>query len=271
LNGGKHAEKSTDFQEFMIVPHGFKKFSEALEAGTNVFHALKKILHDRGFGTTVGDEGGFAPKLKSNEEALLLIETAIKESLYTFDQIKIGMDVAASSFFENGIYKIKIDGKERELNYWEMISWYESLIKKHPIISIEDGLAEDDWQGWKSLKKALPSTQLVGDDLLVTNTSRLQYAIEEDAANAILIKPNQIGTLTETINAIKMAKENGWKTIISHRSGETEDVSIVHLAIGTNAGQIKTGSLSRSERVAKYNELLRLEQIDPSLKLAQIF
>ena len=271
LNGGKHAAGSTDIQESMIIPIAAKSFAEAIQMSAEIFYQLKRVISDKGYATTVGDEGGFAPRVKGgNTEAFELLQEAIEKAGYAAGvDVALAVDVAASELYSDNLYHFK---SQNHVFYTaDLINWYSDLLKNYPIISIEDGLAEDDWQGWKSLKKALPSTQLVGDDLLVTNTSRLQYAIEEDAANAILIKPNQIGTLTETINAIKMAKENGWKTIISHRSGETEDVSIVHLAIGTNAGQIKTGSLSRSERVAKYNELLRLEQIDPSLKLAQIF
>jgi enolase len=271
LNGGKHAQGSTDIQESMIIPISAKSFTEAIQISAEIFYELKKVISSKGYATTVGDEGGFAPNVHGgNSEAFDLLQEAIEKAGYAAGvDVALAVDVAASELYANNLYNFKAENKV--FNSEELIDWYKQLTHNYPIISIEDGLAEDDWQGWKNLKKQLTQTQLVGDDLLVTNTERLMYAIEEDAANAILIKPNQIGSLTETINAVKMAKDNGWKTIISHRSGETEDVSIAHIAIGTGAGQIKTGSLSRSERVAKYNELMRLEQIDPSLKIAQIF
>ena len=271
LNGGKHAQGSTDIQESMIIPIAAKTFAEAIQISAEIFYQLKKVIASKGYSTTVGDEGGFAPNVHGgNSEAFDLLQEAIESAGYAAGvDVALAVDVAASELYKDNLYHF--NSENRMFSADELIDWYKQLAHNYPIVSIEDGLAEDDWQGWKSLKKQLPQTQLVGDDLLVTNTERLMYAVEEDAANAILIKPNQIGSLTETISAVKLAKENGWKTIISHRSGETEDVSIAHIAIGTGAGQIKTGSLSRSERVAKYNELMRLEQIDPSLKLAQIF
>ncbi|HPD98716.1 phosphopyruvate hydratase [Candidatus Saccharibacteria bacterium] len=271
LNGGKHANGSTDIQESMIMPLSAHTFSQALQMSVEIFQELKMLIHSKGYATTVGDEGGFAPHLKNgNAEAFDLLSEATDKAGYTPGQdVAFAVDVAASELYKDGSYHFTSERKH--FNTQDLIEWFKRVVSQYPIVSIEDGLAEDDWDGWKHLKVALPTTQLVGDDLLVTNTERLQYAIQEDAANAILIKPNQIGTLTETIRAIQMAKENGWNTIVSHRSGETEDVSIVHIAIGTGAGQIKTGSLSRSERVAKYNELLRLEAIDSSLLLQNPF
>lgn len=259
LNGGKHAEKSTDFQEFMIVPHGFKKFSEALEAGTNVFHALKKILHDRGFGTTVGDEGGFAPSLESNEAALKLVVEAIEKAGYKAgSQISIALDVASTELFKDGRYHLATENKT--FSSKEFVDYYADIVARYPIISIEDALAEDDWDGYKMLTDKLgKKVQLVGDDLFVTNVERLQKGIDMGVCNAILVKLNQIGTLTETLDAVALGAKNGYVSIISHRSGETEDATIAHVAVGTAAGQIKTGSLSRTDRVAKYNQLLRIE------------
>jgi len=260
LNGGSHAENSTDIQEFMIIPHGFKKYSEALRAGVEVFHTLKKILKDRGLNTTVGDEGGFAPTLKDNEEALKLIVDAIKKSGYKpKTQISLALDVASSEFYEDGKYNLKTEGKK--MSREEMIGYYEMLVKKYPIISIEDALDEDDWEGYEMLTKKLgKKIQLVGDDLFVTNIERLQKGIDMNVANSILIKLNQIGSVSETLDAINLGKKNGYTSIISHRSGETEDSTIADFVVGTGTGQIKTGSLSRSDRTAKYNQLLRIEE-----------
>ncbi len=260
INGGQHAENSTDIQEFMIVPHGFDSFKETLRAGAETFHALKKILHDRNLPTTVGDEGGFAPSLSSNEAAIELILEAIKAAGYkTGKQISIGLDVAATELYKNGAYDLARDKKNFTTE--EMIGWYEGLVDKYPIISIEDGLAEDDWDGWVLMTKRLgEKIKLVGDDLFVTNKDRLSKGIERHAANSILIKLNQIGTVSETIGAINLAKKADYSFIISHRSGETEDTVISDFAVGTGAAYIKTGSLSRTERVAKYNQLLRIEE-----------
>lgn len=262
INGGKHADNSTDIQEFMIIPRRGETFSEKLRTGAEIFHTLKKELSKRGYATTVGDEGGYAPAFKhGNQEALEVIAETVQSSGYTLGQdVVLALDVAATELLdEQGNYALHTEGKT--LSAAEMTEWYKKLRQSFPIDSIEDGLSEDDWSGWETLTKELgETTQLVGDDLLVTNTALLQRAIDTRAANAILIKPNQIGTLTETINAVMLAKQYGWGTIISHRSGETEDTTIAHLAVGLNAGQIKTGSLSRSERLAKYNELLRIEQ-----------
>jgi len=262
LNGGAHTNwESTDIQEFMIMPVGAASFREGLRAITEVFHALKKVLKEKGFGTTVGDEGGFAPKVKGNEEALMLLAEAVGKAGYALGRdIALALDCAASELFENGRYKLRCEGKE--FSSEEMTQWYAELMKKYPILSIEDGLAEDDWDGWKKLTAAIEdSTQIVGDDLLVTNIKFLERGINEKAANAILIKVNQIGTLTETVAAVDMAHKAGWRTVISHRSGETEDTTIAHLAVGLGTGQIKTGSVSRTDRTAKYNELLRIEEI----------
>jgi len=261
VNGGKHAAGSTDIQEFMIMPVGADTFSKALQMGTEVFHALGKVLHERGYGTTVGDEGGYAPAVKNgNAEALELMEAAVTKAGYSLGQdIVLALDVASSELIEDGQYVLNTEGKK--LSSEEMVAFYKDLTSRFPIRSIEDGLGEDDWDGWKVLNAELgESVQLVGDDLLVTNTEFLQRGIEEKAANAILIKVNQIGSLTETIAAVKIAHDAGWKAVMSHRSGETEDTTISHLAVGLNTGQIKTGSLSRTDRVAKYNELLRIEE-----------
>ncbi|HSX28328.1 MAG TPA: phosphopyruvate hydratase [Candidatus Saccharimonadales bacterium] len=262
INGGKHAAGSTDIQEFMIVPKGGKTFDDRMRIGVEVFMALKKELVARNYGTTVGDEGGFAPHVSGNEEALEILEAAVAKAGYTVgEDVVFALDVAASELVNaEGQYDLHTEG--RTLSSDEMVAWYQALCQKHAITSIEDGLGEQDWDGWKSLTTAIgDTTQLVGDDLLVTNTKLLQKAITEKAGNAILIKPNQIGTLTETIDAVQMAHKAGWKTIMSHRSGETEDVTIAHLAVGLACSQIKTGSLSRSERLAKYNELLRIEEL----------
>ncbi len=266
VNGGTHAAGSTDIQEFMIVPVGAATFADALRMGADVFHALKKVLAAKGYGTTVGDEGGYAPHVTGgNAEALELIAAAISSAGYTLGaDIMLALDVAASELrdpsFDNGAGGYRLATENRSLSTNDMIAWLKALAEKYPIVSIEDGLGEDDWTGWTSMTAAGAARQLVGDDLLVTNTEFLARAIAEKAGNAILIKPNQIGTLSETIAAIKMAKDAGWRTIISHRSGETEDTTIAHLAVGLGAGQIKTGSLSRTDRVAKYNELLRIEE-----------
>jgi enolase len=261
INGGRHAENSADIQEFMIVPHGFKTFSEALRAGTEVFHALKKILHDRNLSTTVGDEGGFAPSLPSNEAPLELLMEAIKAANYApGKQISIAIDTASNELYKDGVYYMT-KGDKKTLNSADMIAWYEAMVNKYPIISIEDGLAEDDWAGWVELTAKLgKKVQLVGDDLFVTNIKRLGMGIEKHAANSILIKLNQIGTVSETIDSILLASKAGYTSIISHRSGETEDTTIADFAVGTSVGQIKTGSLSRTDRVAKYNQLLRIEE-----------
>jgi len=261
INGGQHAAGSTDIQEFMIVPIGAKSFAEALQMGANVFHALKKVLSDAGYGTTVGDEGGYAPHVKNgNTEAIDLIASAIAAAGYTFGtDIMLALDVAASELWDASTKTYRLATENRSLTSDEMIAWYNALAVKYPIISIEDGLGEEDWAGWTAMTRDIPR-QLVGDDLFVTNTTFISRGIAEHAGNAVLIKPNQIGTLTETIAAVTMAKAAGWKTIVSHRSGETEDTTIAHLAVGLGTGQIKTGSLSRTERVAKYNELLRIEE-----------
>lgn len=271
LNGGKHADGSTDIQESMIIPLGADTFAKAMQMSTEVFQELKILLKSKGYANTVGDEGGFAPSVeKGNAEAFSLLIEAINNAGYKpGEDISLAIDVASSELYKENSYNF--DSENKKYNTNELVSWYKTMTEQYPLISIEDGMSEDDWDGWNLLHNTLPNIQLVGDDLLVTNTKRLQHAIEQDVANAILIKPNQIGTLTETIRAIQLAKNNGWRTIVSHRSGETEDVTIVHIAIGTGAGQIKTGSLSRSERVAKYNELLRLEALDSSLKLHNPF
>lgn len=274
MNGGSHAAGSTDIQEYMIVPLAATTIEEALQIGTVVFHQLKKVLASRGYPTTVGDEGGYAPRVqKGNAEPLLLIMEAIKAAGYVpGEDVAIALDVASSEFYneEDKLYHLQVEG--RQLRSDEMIAWYTQLVRDYPIISIEDGLDENDWPNWADLTISIGSAvQLVGDDLLVTNTKLLKRAIAEHTGNAILIKPNQIGTLTETIDAVTMAKRAGWRTIISHRSGETEDTTIAHLAVGLGAGQIKTGSLSRTDRVAKYNELIRISEGSPKLKLAQPF
>ena len=259
INGGAHANNNLDVQEFMIIPAGFDSFHEALRAGVETFHHLKKILNDKGLTTAVGDEGGFAPDLKTNAEALDLILAAIDKAGYRVaEQIYLGLDVAASEFYDKKRGYV-FEGVDRTSD--DMVDYYVELRKKYPIVSIEDGMAEGDWDGWDSLTGVLGSgTQLVGDDLFVTNPSIFAKGIERGIANAILIKVNQIGTLTETLEAIEMAKRAGYRSVISHRSGETEDSTIADLAVGTNAGQIKTGSASRSDRVAKYNQLLRIEE-----------
>jgi len=261
LNGGLHADNNLDLQEFMLAPIGFPSFKEALRAGAEIFHCLKKILKEKGLVTSVGDEGGFAPDLKSNEDALIVLMEAIEKAGYKPGKnVFLALDPAASSFYKNGKYILKNE-VPAEKNSLDMVNFYENLVNKYPIFSIEDGLAEDDWEGWRLLTERLGrKIQLVGDDLFVTNPERLKRGFKEKVANSILIKLNQIGTLTETLEVIKMAKSKRYSTIISHRSGETEDTFISHLAVAVEAGQIKTGSLCRSERIAKYNELLRIEE-----------
>ena len=260
INGGEHADNSIDFQEFMILPTGLPSFSEALRAGTEVFHSLKKVLQKQGLNTAVGDEGGFAPNLPSNEAAVGILMQSIEQAGYKpGEDILIGLDVASTEFYANGLYKLDAEGAS--LNSTEFAAYLEDWVSKYPIITIEDGMAEDDWDGWADLTKRVGSqVQLTGDDLFVTNTKILQRGIDEGVANSILIKFNQIGSLTETLDAIKMAHKAGYKATISHRSGETEDTTIADLAVATAAGQIKTGSLCRSDRVAKYNQLLRIEE-----------
>lgn len=261
LNGGQHADNNVDIQEFMIMPVGGENFKESLRIGTEVFHNLKNVLKSRKLNTAVGDEGGFAPNLESNEEALQTIVEAIKKAGYEPGKdVMIAIDAAASEFYEDGKYNMAGDNAVRTSD--EMIEYYKNLVGKYPIISIEDGLAEDDWDGWKKLTKELGSKiQLVGDDLFVTNVKRLQKGIEMGVCNSILIKLNQIGTLTETLDAIELAKRHGYTAVISHRSGETEDTTIADVAVATNAGQIKTGSTSRTDRICKYNQLLRIEDM----------
>lgn len=262
INGGEHADNNVDIQEFMIIPAGASSFSEALRQGAEVFHTLKKVLNNKNLNTAVGDEGGFAPDLPSNEAALEIILLAIEEAGYQPGKdIFLGLDVASTEFYNEseGLYCLSAENKK--LNSSEFVGYLKNLADKYPIISIEDGMSEGDWDGWKKLTEALGDrVQLVGDDLFVTNPAILQEGINKSIANSILIKPNQIGTLTETIEAINMAKAAGYSTVISHRSGETEDTTIADLAVATNAGQIKTGSLCRSDRMAKYNQLLRIEE-----------
>lgn len=260
LNGGKHADNNLDIQEFMIIPAGSNSFREALRVGAEVFHALKNLLKERGLSTGVGDEGGFAPDLPTNEEALKTILEAVDRAGYQAGrEVFLGLDPAASEFFEDGYYVLK--SENRRLSSEEMIGYYGALVRRYPLISIEDGLAEEDWDGWKILTERLGDrVQLVGDDLFVTNVERLKRGIEQGVCNSILIKLNQIGTLTETLETIEVAKEAGYTTVISHRSGETEDTTIADLAVAVEAGQIKTGAPSRSERVVKYNQLLRIEE-----------
>lgn len=260
INGGAHADNTVDFQEFMIIPGGAGSFREALRMGAEVFHHLKKVLQGRGLNTAVGDEGGFAPNLESNEAALQVIMEAITAAGYTpGEDIGLALDVASSEFYENGVYNLA--GEGRTLNAEEMAKFYAELCGKYPILSIEDGMHEDDWAGWKALTEAIgDKVQLVGDDLFVTNTARLQRGIDEGVANSILVKINQIGTLTETLDCVRTAHRAGYTCVMSHRSGETEDTTIADLAVAVNCGQIKTGSLSRSDRIAKYNQLLRIEE-----------
>lgn len=259
LNGGEHADNNVDIQEFMVMPAGACSFKEALRMGTEVFHNLKAVLKSKGYNTAVGDEGGFAPNLNSNEEALQTIMEAIEKAGYVAGKdIFLALDVASSEMYENGKYNFKGEGKVYYSE--ELVNYYCELVEKYPIISIEDGLAEDDWDGWKLITEKIGNkVQLVGDDLFVTNYSRLAMGIEKGIANSILIKLNQIGTITETLDAIELAKTHGYTCVISHRSGETEDTTIADLAVAVNAGQIKTGSASRTDRICKYNQLLRIE------------
>jgi enolase len=261
LNGGAHADNNVDLQEFMIVPVGMKSFKEALRGAAEIFQTLKKVLHDRSYSTSVGDEGGFAPRVKSNDEAIeLLLEAITKAGYKAGPQVGLALDVASSEFFSDGKYVFKkSDGRQRSRE--EMVHLYEDWVRQYPIISIEDAFAEDDWDGWQMVTQSLgQKVQLVGDDLFVTNKVRLKRGIESQVANSILVKVNQIGSLTETLETMKLAKEAGYTTVMSHRSGETEDVTIADLAVATNAGQIKTGAPCRGERTAKYNQLLRIEE-----------
>ena len=260
LNGGQHADNNVDIQEFMIMPVGAKRFSEALRMGAEVFHSLRSVLKEKGLNTAVGDEGGFAPNLSSNEEAIEVILDAIERVGYTpGEDVLIALDVASTEMFADGKYNFEGEGVVRTPE--EMIAFYESLVSKYPIISIEDPLSEEEWDSWKEATATLgKKIQIVGDDLFVTNTKRLARGIELGVANSILVKVNQIGTITETLNAVEMAKKAGYTAVISHRSGETEDVTIADIAVATNAGQIKTGAPSRTDRVAKYNQLLRIEE-----------
>ena len=270
MNGGAHAGWATDIQEYMIMPVGANNIFEAVQMGAETFHALAKVLKAKGYPTTVGDEGGYAPKVQNgNEEPLQLISQAIEDAGYKLgEDIAFASDPASSEFYKDGKYDLKANNKV--LSSEEMIAFYEDLTSKYPFVSIEDGLAENDWDGWKLLTEKLGSEiQLVGDDLMVTNVKLLQKSIELGVGNAILIKPNQIGSLSETISAVKLAQENGYNTVMSHRSGETEDTTIAHLAVGLGCGQIKTGSLSRTDRVAKYNELMRISEANPELEFAK--
>ena len=271
MNGGAHADWSTDFQEYMIIPVSAGNMQDAVRMGAEVFHSLHNILKDRGYATTVGDEGGYAPFVKDgNNEPLELIKLAVEAAGYKMGQdICIAMDIAASEFAKDDHYELKTTGEWKTSA--NLADWYQWIIDNYPVVSIEDGLGENDWSGWQMLTARFPQTQLVGDDLFVTNSKLLQKGIDEKAANAILIKPNQIGSLTETIDAVKLAKEHGYRCVMSHRSGETEDTSIAHLAVGLGTGQIKTGSLSRTERIAKYNELMRISEGNHSLGLTNPF
>jgi enolase len=259
LNGGAHADNKVDIQEFMIVPHGFNQFDQALQAGVEIYHTLKKLLKDRGLATNVGDEGGFAPNLNSSEDVLKIIIEAVEKANYTMeDQVSIALDAAASEFYKDGSYLIE----NQELSSSDMVNYLLDLTQKFPIVSIEDGLAEDDWDGWNELTaKTGNKTQLVGDDLFVTQTQMLQKGIDQNSANSILIKVNQVGSLSETFDTMELAKENNFTSMVSHRSGETENVFISHLVSGSSSGQIKTGAPARSERTAKYNELLRIGEV----------
>lgn len=260
INGGQHADNAVDMQEFMLAPLGFPTFSSALRAGVETFHHLKGVLSKRGYNTNVGDEGGFAPDLKSNQEAIEVLLEAIEKAGYKpGDEIGIALDPASTEYYENGLYRLKAEGKELDAD--GMIAYWQEWVERYPIVSIEDGLAEDDWVGWAKLTKALGDrVQLVGDDLFVTNSARLQRGIDQGVGNAVLVKVNQIGTLTESMDTMELAKSYGYRNVVSHRSGETEDTFVADLAVAVNAGQIKTGSASRSDRVAKYNRLLAIEQ-----------
>ena len=272
INGGEHASWATDFQEYMIIPRGAGNIADAVRMGAEVFHALKNVLKERDYPTTVGDEGGYAPKVRDgNNEPLECIKLAVEKAGYNFGKdIAIAMDIAASEFYDKDHYVLKTNGDWKSAD--DMINWYDWIVNNYPVVSIEDGLAENDWVNWKTMTERLGShVQLVGDDLFVTNTKLLEKGIDSGVANAILIKPNQIGTLSETIDAVLMAKKAGYRTVMSHRSGETEDVSIAHLAVGLGTGQTKTGSLSRSERIAKYNELIRIADTNSNLGLSDPF
>ena len=269
MNGGAHADWSTDFQEYMIMPIGATTIGDVIQIGSTIFHTLKDVLKERGYVTTVGDEGGYAPRVREgNNEPLEYIRLAIERAEYKLgEDVAIAMDIAASEFYDNDHYVLKTNGDWKSAD--DLINWYTWILDNYPLVSIEDGLAENDWNGWKEMTERLGGRcQLVGDDLFVTNTKLLKRGIDEKVGNAILIKPNQIGTLTETIEAVAMARKAGYKTIISHRSGETEDTSIAHIAVGLGAGQIKTGSLSRTDRMAKYNELIRIAEGNPALGLS---
>lgn len=261
INGGKHADSGLDLQEFMLIPVGFKSFTTKVEATTKVISVLKNILKSHGYSTGLGDEGGFAPQLQSNEETFEILVQAILKSGYTTDQFKIGIDAAASSFYSNQSYQIKIYGVARELNSLEMVEWYKEIVSKYPVISIEDGLSEDDWEGFTKLNSELgDKIQIVGDDLTVTNRERIKLAVDRKSINSVLIKPNQIGTLTETINAIQDTQAQNWAPFVSHRSGETLDTFIADLAVGLSCKYIKAGSLARGERICKYNRLMQIEE-----------
>ena len=261
LNGGSHADNNVDLQEFMIMPIGANTFTEALRMGTEIFHNLKAVLQDRNYNTAVGDEGGFAPDLRSNEEALQVLIEGIERAKYIpGDEVLLALDPASSEFYKEGVYRLEAEAKP-DKSPEEMVDFYAKLVDKYPIVSIEDGMAEDDWEGWKLLTQAIgDKVQLVGDDLFVTNTGRLQQGIDRSIGNSILIKVNQIGTLTETLDAIELAKRFNYTAVVSHRSGETEDTTIADIVVGVNAGQIKTGSLCRTDRICKYNQLLRIEE-----------
>ena len=270
LNGGKHALGSSDFQEFMIIPISAKRYSEAVRIGSEIFQALKQQIISNGGSSTVGDEGGFTFPVTNNKDMLdLLVQACIRAGYSPGVDAVFALDVAASEFYKDDFYELKCEN--RQLSGNDLVYYLDEIRTDYPVVSIEDGLDQDDWYGWPQMMRRLPELQIVGDDLLVTNIARLKRAIEEKSANAILIKPNQIGTLTETIRAIEKAKKAGWRTIVSHRSGETEDVTIAHIAVGTGAEQIKTGSLSRGERTAKHNELMRIQEMDSSLKMANPF
>jgi enolase len=270
LNGGQHATNSSDFQEFMVIPTKAENYAQAVQVGAEIFMTLKKLIASKGLSTAVGDEGGFTMPVSSNTEMLDLLNEAVQKAGYTpGEDVSYALDVASSEFYKDGKYALATEN--RTLESAEMVNYLADMVRQYPIVSIEDGLDQDAWDAWRDLTARLPETQLVGDDLLVTNAERLQQGIDQKAGNAILIKLNQIGTLSETIETIRLAQANGWRTIVSHRSGETEDVTIVHLAVGTGAGQIKTGSLSRSDRNAKHNEVMRVEQSDSTLKLAKLW
>ena len=272
MNGGAHASWSTDFQEYMIIPKSSGNIAEAIQVGAEVFHALKDVLKERDYPTTVGDEGGYAPKMRDGDnEPLECIKYAVEKAGYKFgEDVSIAMDIAASEFYNEDHYELKTNGDWKTAD--DMINWYTWIVDNYPVVSIEDGLAENDWSNWKILTERLGSRiQLVGDDLFVTNAKLLERGIAEKCGNAILIKPNQIGTLSETIDTVLLAKKSGFKTVMSHRSGETEDITIAHLAVGLGTGQIKTGSLSRTDRIAKYNELIRIAESNSTLGLVRPF